>query len=67
MAAILATCNPGDKIILPRNIHQSAIHGLIVFGAIPIFLNPEYDPDSRIAHSITPVAVAARLEAASRR
>lgn len=62
MAAILATCNPGDKIILPRNIHQSAIHGLIVSGAIPIFLNPEYDPDSDIAHSITPVAVAAALK-----
>lgn len=25
MAAILATCGTGDKIILPRNIHQSAI------------------------------------------
>ena len=37
MAAILATCGEGDKIILPRNIHQSAIAGLILSGAIPIF------------------------------
>ena len=34
-AAILATCGMGDKIILPRNIHQSAIAGLILSGAIP--------------------------------
>ena len=33
----------GDKIILPRNIHQSAIAGLIITGAIPVFINPEYD------------------------
>ena len=41
MAAILATCGMGEKIILPRNIHQSAIAGLILSGAIPIFVNPE--------------------------
>ncbi|MEN9871154.1 MAG: hypothetical protein RLZZ171_2142, partial [Cyanobacteriota bacterium] len=43
IAAILATCGMGEKIILPRNIHQSAIAGLILSGAIPIFINPEYD------------------------
>ncbi|MEH2181129.1 aminotransferase class I/II-fold pyridoxal phosphate-dependent enzyme [Nostoc sp.] len=53
-AAILATCGMGDKIILPRNVHSSAIAGLILSGAIPIFLNPEYDPVLDIAHSITP-------------
>ncbi|NJP10278.1 MAG: aminotransferase class I/II-fold pyridoxal phosphate-dependent enzyme [Leptolyngbyaceae cyanobacterium RU_5_1] len=62
IAAILATCNPGEKIILPRNVHQSAISGLILSGAIPIFVTPEYDPVSDIAHSITPAAVADALE-----
>ncbi|WP_315791269.1 aminotransferase class I/II-fold pyridoxal phosphate-dependent enzyme [Fischerella sp. JS2] len=60
-AAILATCSTGDKIILPRNVHSSAIAGLILSGAIPIFINPEYDPVLDIAHSITPKAVAAAL------
>jgi arginine decarboxylase len=60
-AAILATCNTGDKIILPRNVHSSAIAGLILSGAIPIFVNPEYDSVLDIAHSITPNAVAAAL------
>lgn len=61
-AAILATCSPGDKIILPRNVHSSAISGLILSGAIPIFVNPEYDPVSDIAHSITPASVQAALQ-----
>lgn len=52
-AAILATCNHNDKIILPRNVHSSVISGLILSGAIPIFINPEYDTDLDIAHSIT--------------
>ncbi|CEJ47736.1 aminotransferase class I/II-fold pyridoxal phosphate-dependent enzyme [Umezakia ovalisporum] len=61
-AAILATCGTGDKIILPRNVHSSAIAGLILSGAIPIFVNPEYDPVLDIAHSITPRGVAAALQ-----
>ncbi|MEH2388138.1 MAG: aminotransferase class I/II-fold pyridoxal phosphate-dependent enzyme [Nostoc sp.] len=61
-AAILATCGTGDKIILPRNVHSSAIAGLILSGAIPIFLNPEYDSVLDIAHSITPNAVESALQ-----
>ncbi|MBV9388804.1 MAG: aminotransferase class I/II-fold pyridoxal phosphate-dependent enzyme [Chroococcidiopsidaceae cyanobacterium CP_BM_ER_R8_30] len=61
-AAILATCAPSDKIILPRNVHQSAISALILSGAIPVFVNPEYDPVLDIAHSITPDGVSAALE-----
>ncbi|MDV2995429.1 MAG: Arginine decarboxylase [Chroococcidiopsis sp. SAG 2025] len=60
-AAILATCGVGDKIILPRNVHNSAIAGLILSGAVPIFIAPAYDPVLDIAHSITPEAVAAAL------
>jgi len=62
MAAILATCGPGEKIALPRNIHQSAIAGLILSGAVPVFLEPEYDPEWDLIHSITPTTVAAALE-----
>ncbi|MBD2664651.1 Orn/Lys/Arg decarboxylase major region [Richelia sinica FACHB-800] len=56
-AAILATCGMNDKIILPRNVHSSVIAGLILSGAMPIFIQPEYDEDLDIAHSITPEAV----------
>ncbi len=61
MAALIATCGPGDPIILPRNVHQSAISGLILSGAVPVFVAPEYDPMLDLVHSITPAGVAAAL------
>jgi arginine decarboxylase len=54
MAAILATCQPGDQILLPRNVHRSIIAGLIHSGAVPIFLQPEYVPELDIAHGLAP-------------
>jgi len=63
IAAILATCTAGDKIILPRNCHQSAISGLILAGAIPAFVNPAYDPTWGLSYSVTPKAISAALRA----
>lgn len=62
IAAILATCGEGDKIILPRNIHSSAIAGIIHAGAVPIFIAPEYDQELDLAHGVTPAAVKFALE-----
>ena len=42
-AMILSTCKPGDKIILPRNVHRSAINALILCGAVPVYVNPQVD------------------------
>jgi arginine/lysine/ornithine decarboxylase len=61
MAAIVATCRPGDRIILPRNLHSSAISGLIAAGAHPVFVQPEYDGDQDLVHTLTPAAVEAAL------
>ncbi len=40
---IMYACKRGDKIILPRNVHRSAINALILCGAIPVYVNPEVD------------------------
>ncbi len=61
-AAILATCNPNDKIILPRNVHKSVISGLILSGAIPIFINPVYDSNWDICYGISPESLAHTLQ-----
>jgi arginine decarboxylase len=61
MASILATCGPGDKIILPRNVHRSAISGLILSGAHPVFISPEYDPQWDLVHCTTAASVEAAL------
>lgn len=38
---ILASCKEDDKIILPRNVHRSAINALILSGATPVYVNPD--------------------------
>ena len=40
---IWAATNRGDKIILPRNVHRSAINALVVNGAVPVYINPGRD------------------------
>ncbi len=37
---IMTACKSGDKIIMPRNVHRSAINALVVNGAIPVYVNP---------------------------
>ncbi|RAP26875.1 Arginine decarboxylase [Brevibacillus laterosporus] len=63
MAMIMATCNPGDKIILPRNVHKSVTAAIIFAGAIPVFIHPIMDEQLGIAHGITPKAVRKAMSA----
>lgn len=37
---ILSVCKRGDKIIMPRNVHRSAINALVLSGAQPVYVNP---------------------------
>lgn len=37
---VMAVCGRGDKIIMPRNVHRSAINALILSGATPVYVNP---------------------------
>lgn len=37
---IMTACKAGDKIIMPRNVHRSAINALVVNGAVPVYVNP---------------------------
>ena len=39
-AMIMAVCNTGDKVIMPRNVHRSVINALVVCGALPVYINP---------------------------
>lgn len=42
-AMVLSAVGRGDKIIMPRNVHRSAINALILCGAIPVYINPQMD------------------------
>ena len=38
---IMYACKSGDKIIMPRNVHRSAINALILCDAVPVYVNPD--------------------------
>ena len=61
IASILAVCNPGDSVLVPRNVHRSVISGLILSGANPVFMMPEYDERLGIAHGISVDTIASHL------
>ncbi|MGI6701532.1 MAG: aminotransferase class I/II-fold pyridoxal phosphate-dependent enzyme [Christensenellales bacterium] len=39
-AMIMSVLKEGDKIIMPRNVHRSAINSLVISGAQPVYVNP---------------------------
>ncbi|MGN7940033.1 aminotransferase class I/II-fold pyridoxal phosphate-dependent enzyme [Metabacillus sp. 22489] len=62
MTMVMAVCGPGDKIIVPRNVHKSIMSAIVFSGAIPIFIHPEIDKELGISHGITIDAVEKALE-----
>lgn len=61
-AMIMAACRPGEKIILPRNAHKSAIAGMILSGAVPIYIQPEINEELGIAMGMTVDSVLRTME-----
>ncbi len=60
-AAMLATCGPGEKIIVPRNAHRSVIAGLVLSGAMPVFVTPEYSTELGLVLGVKTETIAAAL------
>ncbi len=52
MTMILATCKPGDKLLIPRNVHKSVLTAVVLAGVQPVFMQPELDPDLGVAHGV---------------
>ena len=48
-------------VLLPRNTHKSAYHALVLAGAEPCWLTPEYDPSSGLCLGVAPSTVEAAL------
>lgn len=46
---IMYACKGGDKIIMPRNVHRSAINALILGDAVPVYVNPDVNDKLGIA------------------
>lgn len=52
-AMIMSICRPGDKIIVPRNVHKSIVNGMILGGVNPVYIQPEIDERLGIANGVT--------------
>ena len=50
LTAVSAVCRWGDTIVMARNCHKSAINALVLSGAKPIFIKPDYDYNLEIAN-----------------
>jgi arginine decarboxylase len=62
MTMVLSVCHPGEKIIVPRNVHKSVMSAIIFAGAKPIFVSPEMDDELGIAHGIPLASVRKALD-----
>ena len=54
---VLTACKLGDKIIMPRNVHRSAINALVLCGAEPVYVDPDVEPHIGIALGMEPEEV----------
>lgn len=61
MTMVLSTVGPGDKILVPRNVHKSVLTAIMLADARPVFLHPEVDPNLGIAHGLSVEVVEAGL------
>src|SRR5215211_9179673 len=60
--AVVATTHPGQEVAVARNVHKSVISGLVVSGAHPVFVDPVYDEEYALSHTVTPDALRETLE-----
>ena len=51
-AAVMASCNPGDYLILPRNAHMSAVSAMVLSGALPKYISPIADSTWGVSHGV---------------
>jgi arginine/lysine/ornithine decarboxylase len=62
-ALVMAVAGPGDQVIVPRNAHKSLLAGLILSGALPIYVEPTLDETWQVAVNVPLSRYAAALEA----
>ncbi len=53
-ALLAGSCSPGAKVILPRNMHRSALWGLVVSGADPVYIPVDCLDGFGIANAVKP-------------
>lgn len=53
-AMILATCRPGHKLMVPRNVHVSVINAMMLYGVEPVWIPSKFNKKTE---RLSPVSV----------
>lgn len=53
LAMIMAACGTDDTVLVQRNCHKSVMNALSLAKAKPVFLEPEYDGDWKVANGVS--------------
>ena len=61
--AMMAIIGPGETVVMARNGHKSAFAALVLSGANPVYVDPVYDEEFELAHSVDISALRPALEA----
>ncbi len=59
---LLSVLLPGDKVLIPRNAHRSMLGGILLAGAVPVYLQPEIDRDYGIPMGLSVETVKKGME-----
>lgn len=62
LALLMTVCQPGESILVQRNVHKSVINGLILSQAKPIYLMPEIDPETCLPLTVSLTELNRKLE-----
>lgn len=62
-ALMMALCGDGDEVIAARNSHRSVASGMIMSGARPVWLMPEFDETFGFATEVKADTVASAIQA----
>ncbi|WP_217196108.1 aminotransferase class I/II-fold pyridoxal phosphate-dependent enzyme [Streptomyces buecherae] len=62
-AAMLSVAGPQQKLLVGRDAHKSVVAGLILSGVSPVWVEPQWDEERRLAHPPSPEAFEAAFAA----
>lgn len=49
-AAMLSVAGPYQKLLVGRDAHKSVVSGLVLAGIVPVWVDPQWDPERHLAH-----------------
>ena len=60
---LMSALAPGDHILVPKNMHKSALNGLILCGGVPVYMQPEICIKEGLTKNVSINEVRHQLEA----